>query len=283
MPLVSYTDLLQDAQRRCYAVGAFNIFGLEFLPAILEAAEEERSPALLQLNPVHYPWMDPPAYIRYVKDQLAMSSVPVGLNLDHGTTLDVIVQGIQSGFPSVMYDGSKLPFAENLQRTQEVVWLCAKHSVTVEAELGTLNDEGLNLTEQNRDLLFTDPAAAAEFVQATGVDAVAVSIGNAHGFYRGAPQLDFQRLEAIAEATPVPLVLHGGSGISDSDFERAIMTGIRKINIYTDMSAVASKRVREMIESESGVDYPTMLLEARKSVKSVVVQKMRTFGSSGKA
>lgn len=283
MPLVSYADLLQDAQHRCYAVGAFNIFGLEFLPAILEAAEEERSPVLLQVNPVHYPWMDLAAYIRYVKDQLAKTSVPVGLNLDHGTTLAVIVQGIQAGFPSVMYDGSKLPFAENVQRTREVVLLCTKHTVTVEAELGTLNDEGLNLTEQNRELLFTDPAAAAEFVSATGVEALAVSIGNAHGFYRGTPQLDFQRLEAIAAATPVPLVLHGGSGISDNDFKKAISRGICKINIYTDMSAAASKRVRGMIESESEVDYPTMLLEARTSVKSVVVQKMRTFGSSSKA
>lgn len=228
-------------------------------------------------------FIDPPAYIRYVKDQLATASIPIGLNLDHGTTLDIILQGIQFGFPSVMYDGSRLPFAENLQMTRDVVLLCAKHAVTVEAELGTLNDEGLNLTEQNRDLLFTDPAAAAEFVQATGVDALAVSIGNAHGFYCGEPQLDLQRLEAIAEATHVPLVLHGGSGISNSDFEQAISLGICKINIYTDMSVAATNRVRELIESESHVDYPTILLEARKSVKSVVIHKMRTFGSSGKA
>jgi len=283
MPLVSYADLLQDAQRRCYAVGAFNIFGLEFLAAILEAAEQERSPLLLQINPVHYPWMDPPAYVRYVKDQLASTAVPIGLNLDHGTTLDTIVQGIQFGFPSVMYDGSRLPFAENLQQTREVVLLCAKHAVTVEAELGTLNDEGLNLTEQNRELLFTDPAAAAEFVQTTGVDALAVSIGNAHGFYRGEPQLDLQRLEAIAAATSVPLVLHGGSGISNCDFEKAISRGICKINIYTDMSVAATRRAGEVIESESHVDYPTMLFEVRKSVKSVVRHKMQTFGSSGKA
>jgi fructose-bisphosphate aldolase class II len=283
MPLVSYADLLKNAQRTSYAVGAFNIFGLEFLPVILQAAEEESSPVLLQINPVHYPWMDLPAYLRYVKEQLAEISVPVGLNLDHGKSLDVILPGVQAGFPSVMYDGSQLAFAVNLKRTREVVRLCGQCGVTVEAELGTLNDEGLNLTEANQDLLFTDASAAAHFVEESGVDALAVSIGNAHGFYRGKPQLDFERLKAIADATPVPLVLHGGSGVSDDDFRTAISMGICKINIYTEMSAAASGRVRELTGSQERMDYPTLLLEARKSVKSVVVHKLRTFGSSGRA
>lgn len=283
MPLASYAELLKNAQHNSYAVGAFNIFGLEFLPVILQAAEEESSPVLLQINPVHYPWMDLPAYLRYVKEQAAKLSVPVGLNLDHGKSVDVIVQGIQAGFPSVMYDGSRLAFAENLERTREVVRLCGQCGVTVEAELGTLNDEGLSLTEENRELLFTDASAAAQFVEQSGVDALAVSIGNAHGFYRGEPQLDFERLRAIADATCAPLVLHGGSGISDDDFRTAISMGICKINIYTEMSAAASGRVRDLTDSGEQMDYPTLLLEARESVKSVVVNKMRTFGSSGRA
>jgi fructose-bisphosphate aldolase class II len=283
MPLASYADLLKNAQQESYAVGAFNIFGLEFLPVILEAAEEQRSPVLLQINPVHYPWMDLPAYLAYVKAQIAKTPVPVGLNLDHGTSLDVILQGIQAGFPSVMYDGSRHAFAENLKRTREVVQLCKPCGVTVEAELGTLNDEGLSLTEENQDLMFTDPDAAAQFVEESGVDALAVSIGNAHGFYRGEPQLDLQRLGAIANATPVPLVLHGGSGISDDDFQTAISTGICKINIYTEMSAAASDRIRQLTGAEDHVDYPSLLLEARQSVKSVVVHRMQTFRSSGKA
>ncbi len=283
MPLVSYVDLLKNARQNSYAVGAFNIFGLEFLPVILQAAEEERSPVLLQINPVHYPWMDLPAYLRYVKEQMAKTSVPVGLNLDHGKSVDVILQGIQAGFPSVMYDGSRLAFAENLQRTREVVRLCSHCGVTVEAELGTLNDEGLDLTEANQDLLFTNPHAAAQFVEGSGVDALAVSIGNAHGFYRGKPQLDFKRLKEIADATPVPLVLHGGSGISDDDFKTAISIGICKINIYTEMSAAAVNRVRDITVAQDQTDYPTLLLKARENVKSVVVNKMRTFGSSGKA
>lgn len=283
MPLVSYADLLQKAQRESYAVGAFNIFGLEFLPVILQAAEQERAPVLLQINPVHYPWLDLPAYLQYVKEQIARVSVPVGLNLDHGTSLEVILQGIQAGFPSVMYDGSKLAFAENLNRTREVVQLCKPCGLTVEAELGTLNDEGLNLTEANQDLLFTDPNAAARFVEESGVDALAVSIGNAHGLYRGTPQLDFERLKEIAGATSVPLVLHGGSGIPDDDFRTAISLGICKINIYTEMSVAASDRVRELVGSPDPIDYPNLLLESRASVQAVVVQKLRTFGSSGKA
>jgi fructose-bisphosphate aldolase class II len=283
MPLVSYADLLSNAQKNSYAIGAFNIFGLEFLPAVLQAAEEERSPVLLQINPVHYAWMDLPAYLRYVKEQLAKTSVPVGLNLDHGTSLGVVLQGIQAGFPSVMYDGSRLPYEENLARTAEVVRLCAPCGVTVEAELGTLNDEGRILSEADDDLLFTDPKRAAQFVEDSGVDALAVSIGNAHGVYRGKPQLDFKRLQEIAEATPVPLVLHGGSGISDDDFKIAISLGICKINIFTDMSVAACSRVGELTGSDDQFDYPNLLLEARASIKSVVVQKMRTFGSSGRA
>jgi len=283
MPLVSYADLLRKAQRQSYAVGAFNVFGLEFLPAILQAAEDEESPVLLQINPVHYPWMDLPAYLGYVKEQLAKTSVPVGLNLDHGKSLEVVLQGIQAGFPSVMFDGSALPFAENLKRTQEVVQLCRHCGVTVEAELGTLNDEGLHLSEADQDLLFTDPGAAAQFVEESNVDALAVSIGNAHGFYRGKPHLDFERLGKIAGATSVPLVLHGGSGISEDDFRTAISMGICKINIYTEMSAAASGRIRELAVSQERMDYPALLLEARQSVKSVVVHKLRTFGSSGRA
>lgn len=283
MPLVSYADLLKKAQEQSYAVGAFNIFGLEFLPAVLQAAEEERSPVLLQINPIHYPWMDVPAYLRYVREQLAKTSVPVGLNLDHGKNRDVIVHGIQAGFPSVMYDGSALPFAENIEKTQDVVQLCRPCDVTVEAELGTLNDEGLDLTEANQDLLFTDPAAAAEFVEKTGVDALAISIGNAHGIYRGKPQLDFERLKRIAEASSVPLVLHGGSGISEDDFRTAISLGICKINIYTEMSVAARDQIRKLVDGQDQMDYPTLLLNARDRVKSVVVEKLRTFGSSGKA
>jgi fructose-bisphosphate aldolase, class II len=284
MPLESYATLLNDAHKNKYAVGAFNIFSLQFLPAILQAAEEERSPALLQINPIHYIHHDLPNYLKYVKSQLATCTVPIGLNLDHGISKDIIIQGIQAGFPSVMFDGSKLPYEENLSTTKEIVALCSACNVTAEAELGTLNDEGLEITEQNRDLLFTNPDKAANFVTETKVNALAVAIGNAHGFYKGNPELDFPRLEIIAEMVEVPLVLHGGSGISDDDLKKAIMLGISKINIYTEMSAAASTCLKnKTAEQDNPLDFPTLLSQARLAVKDVVINKMRTFGSSGKA
>ncbi len=283
MPFQSYDTLLRNAHNGGYAVGAFNIFALEFLPSILKAAEELGSPVLLQINPIHFHLMDLPEYLRYVKAQMAKATIPVGLNLDHGKSKQVILQGIQAGFPSVMFDGSKLPYSENLRQTKEIVELCHAVGVTVEAELGTLNDEGLEITAAVRDRLFTDPNIAAEFVAETGVDALAVAIGNAHGFYKGDPNLDFERLQQIREKAPVPLVLHGGSGISDADFRKAISLGISKINIYTDMSAAAFQRVKEIANlTDQPGDYPSMLYQARLAVEKVVKKKMEIFGSTGK-
>ncbi len=284
MPLERYDTLLKDAHNRKYAVGAFNIFALEFLPAILSAAEEENSPALLQINPIHFYLADLRPYLDYVKEQIVKTTVPIGLNLDHGISRDIILKGIQAGFPSVMFDGSKLPYAENLAQTREIVELAGACGVTVEAELGTLNDKGVEITAENRDLLFTNPENAADFVTHTGVHALAVAIGNAHGFYKGNPELDFERLKKINAQVPVPLVLHGGSGISNSDFQKAISLGISKINIYTEMSAAAATTVKSLCnEKESPCDYPTLLFKAREAVKKVVIDKMRIFKSSGKA
>jgi len=280
MPYESYAVLLQDARQRSYAVGAFNIFGIEFLPAILQAAQRQRSPALLQINPIHFHLTELSDYIGYVKAQIKKSPVPIGLNLDHGPDRATILKGIRAGFPSVMFDGSKLPFKDNLRKTAEIVELCHECGITVEAELGTLNDEGAELTDEVKARLFTDPGNAAEFITATGADGLAVAIGNAHGFYRGEPKLDLERLSAIREAVEVPLVLHGGSGLSDSDFRDAIARGICKINIYTEMSAAAIATVEE--NAQTITDYPTLLSQARDSVSGVVERKMRVFNSSGK-
>jgi len=283
MPFQPYDTLLRNARDGGYAVGAFNIFALEFLPSILRAAEELQSPVMLQINPVHFYLSDLPEYLRYVKAQIAKAKVSVGLNLDHGKSKQVILQGIQAGFPSVMFDGSKLPYSENLRQTKEIVELCHAVGVTVEAELGTLNDDGLEITAAVRDRLFTDPMVAAEFVTETGVDSLAVAIGNAHGFYNGDPNLDFERLQQIRQKVSVPLVLHGGSGISDADFKKAISLGISKINIYTDMSAAAFQRVKEITAmNDQPGDYPSMLYQARLAVEKVVKEKMRVFGSEGK-
>jgi fructose-bisphosphate aldolase, class II len=283
MPFVSYAELLQDARARHYAIGGFNVFAMEFLPAILSCAAEEKAPVLLQINPIHFYLSDLPNYLIYIKSQIAQSPVPVGLHLDHGISLEIIKYGLQAGFPAVMYDGSRLPFRDNLANAKAVKALCTPMQVLVEAELGCLNDEGLELNQQNRDRLFTDPQIAQQFVFETNVDALAVSIGNAHGFYKGDPQLDFTRLEQIRQAVAVPLVLHGGSGIPDADLQKAIGLGIHKINIYTEMSAAGYGKMRELSCQQEYQDYPSMLYQSRLAVKEIVRQKLRVFGSCSKA
>ena len=278
MPICPYDVLLQRARVGNYAVGAFNVFAMEFLPTILEAAEEEQAPILLQIAPIHFYLMDVPHYVQYVKSQIVKCTVPVGLHLDHGKSEEIILKGIQAGFPSVMFDGSRFSFEENVRRTRQVVEMCHQVGVTVEAELGTLNDEAVEWNTENRQKWMTDPQAAGQFVRETGVDALAVSIGNAHGIYKGTPKLDFPRLRAIRDAVPVPLVLHGGSGLSEDDFRKAILCGINKINIYTDMSVAASQQAKAiLIASELPVDYPTILFQARQAVKQVVREKIRIF------
>ena len=285
MPFANFATLLKNAQADQYAVGAFNIFSLEYLPAILEAAEEEESPVILQINPIHFHMSDVASLVQYIRSQIAQSSVPIALNLDHGTSPKLILQGIRYGFPSVMFDGSKLPFEENVAATRGVVELCHPLGITVEAELGILNDEGQELTAETVRDMFTDPATAVEFVTATHVDALAVAIGNAHGFYKGKPKLDFTRLRQIREKVDVPLVLHGGSGIAEMDLKKAIRYGITKINIYTEMGAAAAACVKDAVAEKivAEIDYPSLLHKARQAVKQVVKRKMKILGSNGKA
>jgi len=284
MPLAPYDELLADARDRNYAVGAFNIFALEFLPAILEAAEEEKSPVLLQIAPLHFHMADLNPYVTYVKSQIAKTKVPVGLNMDHGKEVRLIYQALQAGFPSVMFDGSRFPYEKNLALTKRVVDICRSLGITVEAELGNLNDEGVHITNVNKKDFFTSPDEAAEFVAETGVDALAVAVGNAHGIYKIEPKLDFELLENIAKKVPVPLVLHGGSGIPDADFKKAIELGICKINIFTEMSSAAREKMKELLNpGHNPVDYVTALYETRQAVKNVVRHRIGIFGSQNKA
>ncbi len=284
MPFFPINLLLRHARENAYAVGAFNIFALEFLPSIIAAAEEEESPVILQINPVHFDLADLYPYVGYISALAAKSPVPVALNLDHGRDKNVILKAIRCGFPSVMIDGSRLPFEENVALTRQIVELCTPLHIAVEAELGTLNDKGPKLDHKIQQKMFTDPDAARDFVLRTGVRALAISIGNAHGVYRGGPCLDFNLLKKLRDRVPVPLVLHGGSGLSEADFQTSIQQGINKINIYTEMSMAALDQVRtQIMDGDETKDYPTLLASAREAVKQTVKRKMRTFGSSERA
>lgn len=283
MSFANYASLLNHARAEKYAVGAFNVMNLIYLNPILEAAESERAPVILQINPIHYKHSEIKAFIGYLREVAQQATVPVALNLDHGRDFGEIMSAIRYGFPSVMFDGSKLSFTENLAQTRRIVEICHPLEITVEAELGKLNDEGVEITTETRVALFTDPEAAAEFVTQTGVDALAVSIGNAHGFYKGTPKLDFTRLAEIREKTKMPLVLHGGSGIPDADIRQAISMGIAKINIYTEMGASAHQRLRNYLNENAQLkDFASGFDEIRAAIRAVVQEKMQLFGSSGK-
>lgn len=286
MPLVNLKKLLDPAYKNGYAVGAFNVVNLEFLEAVVETAEANRSPVILNIAEAHFPYMKLENICPLILSMAARASIPVALNLDHGMTKAGVLQALRHGFTSVMFDGSKLSFAENVRHSRDVVELCHPLNVSVEAELGAVGgDEGGALESEADPQYFTDPDQADAFVRQTGVDALAVAIGNAHGRYKGEPKLDFKRLERIKNAVNVPLVLHGGSGISADDFHRACQLGIAKINFYTGMSQAALLSAENSLKEKSAGyhDYPELMQAIKKAVSQIVREQIDIFGSSQKA
>lgn len=286
MALISLAQGLAHAQQHGYALGAFNVLDTHFLRALFQAAEQQRSPFIINLAEVHFKYVSLDHLVAAIRCEAARHAIPVVLNLDHGLHFEAVVQAVRLGFTSVMFDGSGLSYDENVRQTQEVVKLCHAVGISVEAELGAVGgDEGGALTGEADSAKFTDPALAADFVQSTGIDCLAVAIGNAHGKYKGEPRLDFDRLAAIRSAADIPLVLHGGSGISDADFRRAITLGIHKINFYTGMSQAALDAIEtQMDQRDARYDsFAELLMAVERNISRVVAQQMQIFGSSGRA
>lgn len=286
MALISLAQGLAHAQQHGYALGAFNVLDTHFLRALFQAAEQQRSPFIINLAEVHFKYVSLDHLVAAIRCEAARHAIPVVLNLDHGLHFEAVVQAVRLGFTSVMFDGSGLSYDENVRQTQEVVKLCHAVGVSVEAELGAVGgDEGGALTGEADSAKFTEPALAADFVQSTGIDCLAVAIGNAHGKYKGEPRLDFDRLAAIRSAADIPLVLHGGSGISDADFRRAITLGIHKINFYTGMSQAALDAIEtQMDQRDARYDsFAELLMAVERNISRVVAQQMQIFGSSGRA
>jgi fructose-bisphosphate aldolase class II len=282
MPLVTLNELLKDASRRGYAVGSFNMVSFGFLNGILEAAEEEKSPVILSVAEVHLPHMKVEQFVPAAIASAQTASIPVAIHLDHGLHFDTVVRAIRWGFSSVMFDGSGLGYEDNLSTTRLLARIAKAAGVSVEAELGNGGGEdgaggGMGVGREN----FTDPAQAAEFVRETGIDALAISIGNIHGYYRKRAELDFDLLGRIRSSVRVPLVLHGGTGIPEEYFIKAIRMGISKVNYFTGMTKAAAERVREFVQADPK-GYEWIALEAKKAIKDVVRQRMRIFGSSGR-
>jgi fructose-bisphosphate aldolase, class II len=286
MALVPLKTVLDKAFSSGYAVGAFNIIDLSFLEAIILAARRTSSPVILNIAEVHFPFVTLEHIVPVVKEMAKEEPFDMVLNLDHGLTMEAIERALANGFTSIMFDGSHLDLEENIKQTREVVRMCHARGVSVEAELGAVGGaEGGGLVGSADPAKYTDVTQAREFVKQTGVDALAVAIGNSHGRYKGKPELDFDRLNAIRNAAGIPLVLHGGSGISADDFRKAISLGIAKINFFTGMSEAAIEATTRYVQSIGGRynDYPMMMNSVKESVADVVAAQMEIFGSTGKA
>ena len=286
MPLVTLKTVLDRAYRSSYAVGAFNVINLTFLEAIIAAARRSASPVILNIAQVHFPFVTLENIVPVVHAIARRERFDIVLNLDHGLTLDAIEHAIAHDFTSIMFDGSHLSLEENIRQTCAVVRLCHARGISVEAELGAVGGaEGGGLVGEADPAKYTDVEQARRFVRETQVDALAIAFGNSHGRYKGPPRLDFDRLQQIRDAVDIPLVLHGGSGISPADFQRAISLGIAKINFYTGMSDAALEATRRFLSTpgERYNDYPLMMHEVKTAVAAVVSEQMEIFGSRGQA
>ena len=280
--LTSLNELLQNAKTSNYAVGAFNVYNLEGIKAVVEAAESEQSPAILQLHPSAFRFHGS-SLLTACLESAKCSRVPILVHLDHATTSADIEWALKHGIPSIMADGSPGSPAENLDFTSRMASLARQYKAAIEAELGRLSgsEDGLSIPEYEARL--TDPHMAVEFVQQTGVDALAVCIGNVHGHYQGEPKLDFDRLESIQKLVSVPLVLHGASGLSDTLIHRSIDYGVRKFNVNTEVREAYLASLHASLHKAKKPDLIDILQEAVQAMQVVVVSKMQLFCSSGQA
>lgn len=259
MPLEKVSTILKDASIKGYGVVGFNAFNFESIAWIIETAEEENTPVIAMLYPSKSKHIPYSTFAAITKDLASKARIPVGLHLDHCTSFTEIMGAIASGFTSVMIDGSALPFDENVKATAEVVKSAHAMGVDVEAELGRVGFAA-NSKDFTDSRGFTDPGEAAEFVELTGVDSLAVAIGSAHGNYVATPKLDLGRLEEISKAVKVPLVLHGGTGIPDEQIRKAVKLGIRKLNVGTGYSQIQYDKAKEAIEGNKANHMMTNLV-----------------------
>ena len=273
--LVNLKEILAIAEERKCAVGAFNTPNLECLIAVIDAAEKLGTPVIISHAELHEN-ISPLEKIGPVMVQAAeKAGVPVCVQLDHGETLDYIERSLEIGFTGIMYDGSLLPYEENLMNTKKAVAMARSFNAGVEAELGAMpSREGV---EAASGPVYTDPAQAEKFCRETGIDALAPSFGTAHGIYKAKPMLDFERVRIISEKTGLPLVMHGGSGVSEDDFRRAIKAGIRKINYYTYMSNAGSRAVRELLAKEDVTFFHDLAFAAQKAMQADAEKAMTVF------
>ena len=277
--IISLKEMLQAADKGRYAVGAFNCLSLENVEGAIAAAEELRSPIIIQLAEVQFPCAPMNLMAPLYLEAARKASVPVVVHLDHGQSFETCAEAIRLGFGSVMFDGASLPFEENVRITREVTRMAKAMGVDVEAELGKVGDVG---KDDDKVDVFTDVEESARFIELTGVDALAVAIGNQHGRYVATPKLNIDRLIELHERNRMPLVLHGGSGTSIEDFKACIHNGICKINVATAIQVGITERVEAYLRECDKPDYITMKGVIREASKEVVKEHIMLFESNNR-
>jgi len=284
MSLVPLRTLLDAAEQGKYAVGAFNCNNMEIVQAIVAAAEECRSPVILQASQgaIKYAGLD--YIVAMVKAAAARATVPICLHLDHGTDFNTVVACIRAGFTSVMFDGSQYEKAESIARTKEIVKIAHAVGVSVEGEIGKIGGVEDEISVDEREAMLTPVPDAIEFFEATGVDALAMSFGTAHGPYKLPPKLALDRIAAVHEKTGAYLVMHGGSGVPEDDVRQGIALGIRKVNIDTELRQAFLGEIRQQLAAKPHeIDPRKIFAPAREVLKEHIKAKMRLFGCAGKA
>ena len=283
--LVTLREILQIAENRKIAVGAFNAANLESLQANVAAAEELKVPMILQFAQCHEEWIPLKLIGPLMVDFAKKASVPICVHLDHGETLDYLQQALEIGFTGIMYDGSTLPYGENLANTQEAVRMAVDYGAGVEAELGSMgrreSGAGDGSGAEDETKIYTDPEQARDFVEQTGIDALACSFGTTHGIYLKQPKLDFDVVRRVRKLTGnIPVVMHGGSGVSSEDFHRAIEAGVRKINYFTYMDKAGGNATAQYLGSlKEGepIFFSSVIEAAREGMKENVKAAMKVF------
>lgn len=280
--LVNLNDVLKKAQAEHYAVGLFNTTDSDMLEAVIAAAEETRSPVIIGTAEVLLPYGELKLIAPSVRAAAERATVPVVMHYDHGLTVERCIEALDLGFTSIMFDGSAGDEAENIALTRKMVEMAHAKGATVEGEIGHVgNNEGAAESDGDAKSAYTTPEQAKAFVEATGVDALAVAIGTAHGAYIKKPCLDLDRLAEIRATIDTPLVLHGGSGLSDDDFRNTIKGGIAKVNIFTDLCLAGERAVRRALDEKIG--YLEMRNMKVAEIKAEAMKKMVLFGCNGKA
>lgn len=290
--LVTMKEILKNAKEKKYAVGAFNVPNLESIQAVISAAEELQVPVILQHAEVHENLISLQEIGPIMLDYAKRASVPVCVHLDHGASFDMCIQAIRLGFTSIMYDASAKSYEENFEETKEIVKIAHAVDVSVEAELGHIFTSAVGGGEgrgavgaedfESLNDCYTDPITAKNFVEGTGVDALAISFGTTHGVYLTEPKLDLNRITEIKEQIDIPFVMHGGSGVSEEDFKTAIRNGITKINYYTYGAMAGGNKIQEILNDNKNekVFFHDLIAAGKEAIKEDVKSAMKVFADS---